>query len=182
MILGIDPGVSKTGFALISDNRLFNHRTIIGKEAVTFALSWHTIYKFDRAIIERPQIGILYGRHFDGPNGIKSKAGMIKLAQNIGQNIYLADEIGRELQRIGVMVKMVRPARKCTKWTPEYWQSIFQWKGKKPSEHARDASVIALQYERWAGWKIIEQANRLPYDPKLQKDIEENCESGHHGY
>jgi hypothetical protein len=102
----------------------------------------------------------LYGRHFTGPNGIKSQAGMIKLAQNIGQNIYLADELKRELEARGVMVHQIRPARKCTKWTPEYWQSIFKWEGKSPSEHARDASVIALQYENSSIWKIKERVKK----------------------
>ena len=157
MILGVDPGVGKTGFAVVDNGKMVHHKTVVGKKAIGYVLALQSVYKFDRAIIERPQQGVLYGRHFTGPNAIKSTAGMIKLAQNIGANMYLSDEIARALQKVGVMVYVVRPAKKVTKWSFEYWQIVFKWKGRRPSEHARDASVIALQYEKSHIWEIMKQ-------------------------
>jgi predicted nuclease with RNAse H fold len=156
MILGIDPGVGKArcGFALISGGKLYHHRTVDGSDAVSYARQLHAVYKFDRCTIEVPQAGVVYARHSTKKNRVISEAGRIKLAMNIGQNIQLAHEIAAELRRIGVKIKEVRPARKATKWPAEYWKSVFNWSGRAPSEHARDASVHALQYENWAWWNL----------------------------
>ena len=154
MILGIDPGVNKTGFALVFNGKLFKHKTLSGSEAISYARSLAMAYQFKKCIVERPRLGVLYSRHMTKNNALMSESGRIKLAQNIGQNIQLTNDIVSELDRLGVKTKQVPPARKATKWPTDYWQRIFNWEGRCPSEHARDASVIALQWEKWAGWEF----------------------------
>jgi hypothetical protein len=161
LILGIDPGVGKTGFALVSQGSLFKHKTVIGNEAVAYMKNLWKIYRFDRCVIERPRTGVLYARHFTKKNAILSEAGKIKLAQNIGQNIQLTKDLVAELERLGVKVKQVPPKNKATKWRPEFWANVFQWKSRLPSEHIRDASVIAKGWESWAGWNLMSAAGRV---------------------
>jgi hypothetical protein len=157
MILGIDPGVNKSGFALVNNGRLFRHKTVSGWQAVDYAKALRPIYGFDRCVVEKPKTGVLYAKHMTGKNAIISEAGRIKLAQNIGQNIQLTNQIVSALKQLGVAVHEVNPKRKATKWKADYWQKVFSWEGRTPSEHARDASVIALQYERWVGWVLTER-------------------------
>jgi hypothetical protein len=149
MILGIDPGTGKKrcGFALVENGTLFHHKTVDGDLAVKYARQLYAIYHFDRCVIERPRLGVIYARHLTKKNRVISDAGRAKLAMNVGQNIYLSDEIARELKGLGVLVKQIPPKNKKTKWRPEYWQSIFGWKRRLPSEHARDASIMALMHE-----------------------------------
>jgi hypothetical protein len=150
MILGIDPGIGKRrcGFAMVSNGILFRHKTIDGNQAAAYACSLHLIYHFDRCVIERPRLGVIYARHLKKKNRVLSDAGRAKLAMNVGQNIYLADEIARELRGLDVQVKQVPPKNRKTKWRPDYWRAVFGWKGRLPSEHARDASIVALMHER----------------------------------
>jgi hypothetical protein len=156
MILGVDPGVGKRrcGFALVSSGKLFRHKTTDGSEAIAYVRALHSVYRFDRCTVEMPQPGVVYARHSTKKNAVTSEAGRIKLAMNVGQNIQLAHEIISELKRLCVKVKEVKPQRKSTKWPVEKWVLIFGWCGRPPSEHARDASIHALQYEVWAGWNI----------------------------
>lgn len=154
MVIGIDPGISTTGIALVQNAKLFKHKTLLGKESFSYIENLHTLYRFKHAVIEKPKTGVLYQRHFTKSNKIMSDAGMIKLAQNIGQNIQLTNELVDKLESLGIEVLQVNPKRKCTKWKKEYWQMVFGWEGKLPSEHARDASIHALQWEKWVGWNL----------------------------
>jgi hypothetical protein len=159
IICGIDPGTGKRrcGIALVSGGKLFRHKTVDGCSAVEYLRSLHSVYRFKRCTVEMPQAGIVYAKHSTKKNAVMLEAGRIKLAMNIGQNIQLAKDIIAELKRLGVKVKEVRPQRKATKWQVGYWCQIFGWEksdGRPPSEHARDASVHALQYENWVGWNV----------------------------
>jgi hypothetical protein len=157
MILGIDPGLNKTGFAIVSDGCIFQHKTVPGKEAISYAKALHAIYHFDRCAIERPRLGGIYARHMTKTNRVMSDAGRVKLAMNVGQNVYLSDELKTEIERLGVLVKQITPQRKNTKWDAEYWKMVFRWSGRAPSEHARDASVIAFQWENRIRYEIEKQ-------------------------
>lgn len=159
LILGVDPGTGKRrcGIALVSGGKLFQHKTVDGCEAVEYVRALHSVYRFDRCTIEMPQEGAIYGRHSTKKNKVICEAGRIKIAMDIGKNIQLAKELRRELEGLGVKVKEVKPQRAATKWELDYWIRIFGWtkkNGRPPSEHARDASVHALQYENWAGWNV----------------------------
>jgi hypothetical protein len=147
MILGIDPGTGKRrcGLALVSGGKLFRHKTVDGKDAITHAVAIHMVYHFDRCVIEKPRLGVIYAKHLTKSNKVISEAGRAKLAMNVGQNIQLTNDITRALEGIGVKVKQVPPKNKATKWRKEYWAAVFKWEGRVPSEHARDAAVIALQ-------------------------------------
>ena len=155
MILGLDPGCGTTGIALLNDGILFKHRTMRGPDALQYIAHLHTIYKYDKAVVERPKQAVFYAKHMTKANAVKSQAGVIKLAQNVGMNIRLTDEIVAKLRSIGVRVKEVSPKRGSTKWEIGYWTRIFKWEsGRHPSEHARDASVLALHWENWVGWNL----------------------------
>jgi hypothetical protein len=152
MILGIDPGISTTGLALVENVRLFKHKTLPGVEALSYIESMHRFYGFNRAVVEKPRAGVLYGRHLTKSNNVVNIRGMIKIAQNVGQNIQMTNQIIEKLKNLNVQVIDVNPKNKTTKWKKEFWQKVFQWKGRLPSEHARDAAVLALQWEKWVGW------------------------------
>ena len=155
MILGLDPGCGTTGVALMDNGKLFKHKTLPGKEALIYIVNLHTIYRYTKAVVEKPKQAVFYARHLTKTNALISQAGVIKLAQNVGMNIKLTDDIIDKLREIGVRVKDVNPRRGSTKWDVGYWTRIFQWEsGRVPSEHARDASVLAMQWENWVGWNL----------------------------
>jgi len=147
MVLGIDPGTGKhrCGFAIVEKRKLYYHNTTDGEVAVHHALILHNAYHFNKCVIERPRFGVIYKKHLTKRNRITSEAGRAKLAMNIGQNIYLADELKRELENVGVEVTQLEPKKGGVKWSKGYWSAVFKWSHKRlPSEHARDASIIAL--------------------------------------
>lgn len=156
MVLGIDPGIGKRkcGFAIVSDGALFHHKSISGIEALSYTIALHAIYHFDRCVIEKPRIGVIYMRHLTKKNRVLSEAGRLKIAMNIGQNIQLSDEIALKLREMGVKVKQLPPRNKNTKWKYDYWKAVFKWKGRRPSEHARDASILAYQWEPKYKWFV----------------------------
>ena len=155
MILGVDPGCGTTGLSLVQKGKLFKHKTLPGKEALQLIVVWHTIYKYEKAVVEKPKQAVFYVRHLTKSNSVKSQAGVIKLAQNVGMNIKLTEDIVDKLKEIGVRTKEVNPKRGSTKWDVGYWTRIFQWEsGRVPSQHARDASILAMQYENWVGWNL----------------------------
>lgn len=152
MILGIDPGIGKTGLALVEKGLLFRHKTMRGDDALKYVIDLHRVYRFDRAIIERPKESVFYSRHMMKSNAIQNARGMIKLAQNVGMNIRLTDEFCSALKSCGVSVHDTNPRRGNTKWDISRWCSVFNWSGRPPSEHARDAAVLAMLFENWGGW------------------------------
>lgn len=155
MILGIDPGTGTTGIALLDGGRVFKHKTLKGKDALLYIADLHTIYKYSKAVVEKPKQGVFYARHMHGKYAIMSQAGVIKLAQNVGMNIALTQSLVDKLRELGVRTKEVNPRRGTTKWEVGYWTRIFHWEsGRTPSEHARDAAVLALQWETWVGWNL----------------------------
>ncbi len=155
MILGLDPGVGTTGIAIIENGRLFRHKTMRGNDALLYIADLHTIYQYNRAVVEKPKQAVFYARHLTKTNSVKSQTGVIKLAQNVGMNIKLTQDLVDRLRSLGVRVKEVNPRRGSTKWEPGYWTRIFKWEsGRIPSEHARDASVLAFMWENWVGWNL----------------------------
>lgn len=154
MILGLDPGISTTGVGLVDEGRLIQHKTLPGKEAMIYIVNLHSIYRYTRSVVEMPRTAVIYGRHMTKKNAVFSQAGMIKLAQNVGMNIQLARDFIEKLKEIGSQVLDVNPKRGSTKWDAEYWRKVFQWEGRVPSQHARDASILALQWEKWVGWSV----------------------------
>lgn len=155
MILGLDPGCGSTGIALIDNGRLFRHRTMSGDAALQYIVDLHSIYQYTRAVVEKPKQAVFYARHLTKSNSVMSQAGVVKLAQNVGMNIKLTEELVATLRFIGVRTTTVNPKRGSTKWDVGYWTRVFDWKsGRVPSEHARDASVLAFQYENWVGWNL----------------------------
>ncbi len=155
MILGLDPGVGTTGIALVENGRLFKHKTMRGSAALLYVANLHTIYRYDRAVVEKPKKAVFYARHLTKSNSVKDQAGVIKLAQDVGMNIKLADDLVDKLRSLGVRVKEVNPTRGSTKWEIGFWTRIFKWEsGRTPSVHARDASVLAFQWENWVGWNL----------------------------
>jgi hypothetical protein len=103
-----------------------------------------------RAVVEMPQMSVLYGRHIAGMGRMAQN----KIAMNVGQNIRLAQEIMEKLRSTGVHVQEVKPRFSATKWEKDRWRLVFSFLGRLPSEHARDAAVLALQWENWVGWKF----------------------------
>jgi hypothetical protein len=161
LILGLDPGVGATGVALVDNGSLFKHKTLRGKEALLYIADLHTIYKYTKAVVEKPKQAVFYARHLTKSNSVKSQAGVIKLAQNVGMNIQLTQNLVDKLHELGVRVKEVNPKRGSTKWDVGYWERIFKWEsGRTPSEHARDAAVLAFQYENWVGWNLPNKYDR----------------------
>lgn len=163
MILGLDPGCRKTGVTLLHNGLVFKHKTLPGDEALLYIKNLHTIYKYDRAVVEKPKQAVFYAKHMLKSNAVRSQAGVIKLAQNVGMNMKLTQEIVDTLIELGVRVRQVNPRRGTTKWEVGYWCRIFHWEsGRTPSEHARDAAVLALQWEKWVGWNLPNK-----YDKKI---------------
>jgi hypothetical protein len=159
MILGLDPGVGATGVALVDNGSLFKHKTLRGKKALLYIADLHTIYKYTKAVVEKPKQAVFYARHLTKGNAVRSQAGVIKLAQNVGMNIQLTQNLVDKLHELGVRVKEVNPKRGSTKWDIGYWERIFKWtSGRTPSEHARDAAVLALLWENWVGWSTSKTA------------------------
>ena len=155
MILGLDPGCGTTGIALVENGKLFKHKTMRGEAALIYIANLHTIYKYEKAVVEKPKQAVFYARHATKSNAVKSQAGIIKLAQNVGMNMKLTEDLVKKLRSIGVRTKEVNPKRGTTKWEVGYWTRIFDWQsGRVPSEHARDASVLAFNWENWVGWNL----------------------------
>jgi hypothetical protein len=155
MILGLDPGIATTGITLLDKGKILKHKTCKGKDALVYIVDLHTIYKYSKAVIEKPKQAVFYAKHMAGPHGIKTQAGVIKLAQNVGMNIQLTENLVDKLKELGVRTREVNPGRGMTKWDVGYWTRIFNWEsGRTPSEHARDAAVLALKWENWVGWNL----------------------------
>jgi len=156
MILGLDPGVGTTGVALVDHGKLFKHKTLRGADALIYIEDLHTIYKYTKSVVEKPKQAVFYARHMTKSNAVRSQAGVIKLAQNVGMNIQLTQNLVDKLHSLGVRTKEVNPKRGSTKWDVGYWTRIFNWEsGRTPSEHARDAAVLALLWENWVGWNLM---------------------------
>jgi hypothetical protein len=143
MILGCDPG-SNFGMAVVDNRKLVAHKTVKANQAEAAIRQFHADYKFARAAVEMPQTGVLYSRH---AAQVMSEAGRIKIAMNVGENVALAKRTIALLKSLGVEVVERSPRRALTKWSADYFCKIFQWAKRPPSEHARDAAVLALVEE-----------------------------------
>lgn len=149
MILGIDGGNSKAGICLIDNGVVLYHKTTNIMETLKLVIDLHTVYRFKRAVVEMPSNSLIYSKHGAGI----SPAIMRKIMCNVGENRQCAKMIAMKLESIGVQVLLKKPARGTTKWDAKYWCSVFNYTKRPPSEHARDAGVIALTHEKWIGWK-----------------------------
>jgi hypothetical protein len=154
LILGIDPGCGTTGLALVEGNRVFWHKTLPGEDALNLVIGLRMVHRFTRAVVERPREAVLYARHMQKSNAVRSLGGIVKLSQNVGMNMKLTDDFCVRLRGAGVTVHDPHPTRGWTKWPENQWTMTFNWPAGKrlPSSHARDAACLALQHENWRGW------------------------------
>lgn len=187
MLQGIDPG-SITGIAIVDNGKLLYCKQFKKDAAMMASSSIATAYKIKTVAIEQPRFGVLYDREWlnqgrqqpntnfsDGKisiedykkmqSGCKSlKAGQIKLAQNIGQNIALTFQFAEKFKVMGIRVMLIhpKPGRKgklgSTKWDRHTWSRVFNWEsGRLPGSHARDAAILAYLNEDSPVQKIGEQ-------------------------
>lgn len=148
MILGIDAGHNKCGMCLIDNGLVVYHKTQKITDALKTVENLHVVYRFKKAVVEMPSESVIYGRHLrNASDGIKRK-----IMCNVGENRQCAKMIIEKLQNIGVQTIERRPRKGTTKWRKDYWCQVFKYNKRAPSEHARDAGVIALQWEKWTGW------------------------------
>ena len=148
IVIGVDPG-ARTGFAVVDDGRLVaasTHRA----EMAAVALSGHIMeYEVGFVAIEIPGAGI-YARP-----GQNARA-MCRIARNVGQCQERAEQLCRMAEQMGCEVVRVHPKRGGTKraWPATVWRSHFCWVGRMPSNHARDAALLAerVWIERQAWW------------------------------
>jgi len=138
-IIGVDPG-TRTGLAVLVDQTLVRCQTF-NHEDLHFALSLCIQeYAPDLIAVETPGPGI-----FVRPGA--NVYAMRRIARNVGQCQARADEVYRLacflLHKDHVITK--RPVRGGTKraWTPQMWRAAFGWTGRMPSNHARDAALLA---------------------------------------
>lgn len=148
MILGIDGGNKKCGICLISDGEVVCHKTQKITEALQTIDNLYVIYRYKKAVVEMPSESVLYGEHVKGLSlGIQRK-----IMCNVGENRQCAKMLIEKLKKMGVQTIERRPKKGMTKWNKEYWCKVFKYTKRAPSEHARDAGVLALQWENWYGW------------------------------
>lgn len=152
MILGVDPGLRTTGLFLLCDGTCLFHKTMTGEAALRKIDDLKTVYRVERAVAEKPKTGIFYMHHDTKSNAPKFEAGRIKIMQNVGMNMGFTDLLVKHCESLGIRTIVRNPGRKNTKWGADYWRSVFHWQGRLPSEHARDAAVLALEWEKWQGW------------------------------
>lgn len=148
--VGLDPGAN-VGIALVKDGKLDlavtrKWKKIDDYHEITFYLqSWYDMHGAKKAIIEMPALGVW---HRPG----QTQAQMLKIARDVGQCQQVASDLGQLCQGIGYDVTMRPPIRHGTKRALKRpaWDKFFpDWKGRRISEHARDAAMLAL----WGGKK-----------------------------
>ena len=94
IILGVDPGLVKTGFSLVDSGKVFYHKTVDGKLAIKQLLKIIQVYHFARAVVEKPRQSVLYKKHLYGiKNRFVSEALKFKICMDIGKNILISDMI-----------------------------------------------------------------------------------------
>jgi len=149
-----DPG-TRTGHCVMDRGKILHLKTNGKRDAISHMCDLYIVYRFKRAVIEMPKLGVFYASH-EGQGGVNSPSGRIKLMQNVGQNIAFSLSVCEKLEEIGVKVYRPNPKKGTTKWEFERWCRIFEWEGRHPSNHARDASVLAFMYENWVGFNLPE--------------------------
>ena len=145
MILGVDPGASTTGLAIVDEGKLAFHKTLPYEEAYARMDGLYSIYRFPVAVVEVNLAGVNYLRNPSG--GIYRYNNRMGSA---GANRVLGKRLAKKLRSLGIKVIESTPKCGCSKWSKGYWCTLFEWpEGKRlPSEHARDAAVLALLKER----------------------------------
>lgn len=150
-MMGVDPG-STTGIAIVVHGRLVYCKQYAKVVALGLLSNIAMTYNVKRAAVEKPRLGLLYARN--RIQGLKDPiAGQIKIAQNVGQNIALTQQMIGMLRGDGIEVLEVTPGRKrrgtagTSKWDKNLWARVFDWDQRLPGEHARDAAVIAYLNE-----------------------------------
>jgi len=137
IVFGIDPGVLTTGYAVVSRGRVLEHATVTWEEFIAVYGKICSRYRPDRIVIEASEKNILWNK--EGP-----KEALAKMAINVGMNRMLARVYVYLLNNTGTEVLQVSPSKGQSKWPEATWRSAFNYKGRLPSSHARDAAVIAL--------------------------------------
>ena len=156
MILGIDAGHNKCGICLIDNGLVVYHKTQKITEALKTVENLRFVYRFKKAVVEMPSESVFYSKHFTTiRDPQKLEAIKRKIMCNVGENRQCAKMIIEKLQNIGIQTIERRPRKGTTKWDKEYWCKVFKYNKRAPSEHARDAGVLALQWENWIGWNIL---------------------------
>lgn len=142
-IIGIDPG-SSTGIALMENGRLVVCKTIQWEEDGSEVRTAIFVACMDRkdvlVVIERPGVGIY-------PRPGQSARAMMRIARSVGQLQERTSQLSAYCRALGCEVREVPPARGGTKraWTPDAWRAAFAWSGRLPSNHARDAALLAMR-------------------------------------
>ncbi len=145
--LGIDPG-SSVGLALLDERyELMWAKTYLWRKKraeLERALRVLARQAPTRVYVEDPT-GRTYPRNVN-------QAKMLKIAQNIGQVLERARELERICRDLGFAeVQVVPPVKGGTKrGLPRHaWDAYFPtWRGRRISNHARDAAVSAYHYGR----------------------------------
>lgn len=144
--IGIDPG-SRVGVAVLGDGKLEMLETLSYADAprllelylgLEVRLALRHRYSL-RIIIEIPPAHI-----YDRPG--LSRNAMLKVARNVGQcherAVALAAKLRAALPDAEVIERS--PVRGGTKLNRAAWDAMFpEWRGKRCSNHARDAAVLA---------------------------------------
>lgn len=137
IVFGIDPGVSTTGYAVVSNSRVLEHCTFTWQAFIAGYQHIIARWKPERIVIEVSEKNILWNK------GGNIEA-LIKQAINTGMNRMIARVYVEILQATETEVIVSAPAKDKSKWAESVWRAAFHYKGRLPSSHARDAAVIAL--------------------------------------
>lgn len=138
IIMGIDPGAC-SGIACVDTvKQCILMQTTVYKCHKRLS-NWPLIIKNllgqwqpDMVIIQSPVCG------GSSPVWNRNAAALLK-------NANLAEAMMQEVARFEFPVRKVPPRRGSgCKMNLQMWRKIFQWEGKLPSEHARDAACLCL--------------------------------------
>lgn len=144
--IGIDPG-SRVGVAALEGDKLTRLFTCLHSVACSEVVECARLCEVEigpvRIIIEIPPAHI-----YDRPG--LSRNAMLKVARNVGQcherAVALAAALRVALPDAEVIERA--PVRGGTKLNRAAWDAMFpEWRGKRCSNHARDAAVLAKMGE-----------------------------------
>ena len=143
--IGVDPG-STTGIAVIIEGGGLHSAKSLDwdgdgtKIKAYLRLMWDIYGRGTLVVIEIPGAGFF-------PREGLSQGVQRKIAMNVGQCVARASEVAAYCEGLGFTVVKRRPMRGGTKraLSGETWRGIFKWQGRLPSNHARDAAMLALK-------------------------------------
>lgn len=153
-VVGIDPDASKPGFALTHGQKIIELRSMPQPELiehiVSLAATHHLIVKIEDVEAAKTTFA---------RRGV-SAAGMMKIAQNVGQVKQAARDIVEQLKSKGITPVMVKPLRGKVKMQAKkngaYFNKLTGWTGRSNTD-SRDAALIAL----WGNPEVKSWQNSL---------------------